>query len=83
MLRRAILGAYPDRVARRVGSGEVQLVGGRRARLAPECTVRDAPLLVVPRLRGGRRGAPRLVERLPALRLSASAFWERVSTAVH
>ncbi len=57
VLLQAVLRAYPDRVGRRVAPGVVQLVGGRRARLEPGCTVRDTEFLVAARLRGGQRGA--------------------------
>ncbi|HSH69671.1 MAG TPA: ATP-dependent helicase C-terminal domain-containing protein, partial [Deferrisomatales bacterium] len=56
-LLQAVLRAYPDRVARRLEPGVVQLVGGRRARLEPGCAVREAGFLVAARLRGGQRGA--------------------------
>jgi ATP-dependent helicase HrpB len=59
----ATLAAYPDRVARRraPGSDEVVLVGGGSARLAQECVVRDAPLLVAAdaELRKGARPGDR------------------------
>ena len=59
----ATLAGYPDRVARRraPGSDEVVLVGGGSAKLAPECVVREAPLLVVAdaELRKGARPGDR------------------------
>jgi len=64
-LRAAVLAAFPDRVARRraMGSDEIVLVGGGGATLAPESTVRGAPLLVAVaaeerRARAGSRLAP-------------------------
>ncbi|HYC76386.1 MAG TPA: ATP-dependent helicase HrpB [Planctomycetota bacterium] len=56
---RAILAAYPDRVARRRrrGAAESTMVGGRGLVLAPESVVRDAELFVVLDADLGRRGA--------------------------
>jgi len=41
-LLRALLAAYPDRVARIGGNGTCTLIGGGGARLAPQCRVRRA-----------------------------------------
>ncbi|HEY7725291.1 MAG TPA: ATP-dependent helicase C-terminal domain-containing protein, partial [Anaeromyxobacteraceae bacterium] len=58
----ATLAAFPDRVARRraPGSDEVLLAGGGSARLAPECVVREAEVLVAvdAEERRGDRGRP-------------------------
>src|SRR5262249_2303951 len=45
---RSLLGAFPDRVARRRDADESRglLVGGKGVRLAPSCGVRDADLFV-------------------------------------
>jgi ATP-dependent helicase HrpB len=49
--------AYPDRVARRRGTGPTGvMVGGRGVRLAPESVVRDAELFVALDPREDRRG---------------------------
>jgi ATP-dependent helicase HrpB len=47
-LRKSVLTAFPDRVARRLdeGTSRCELVGGRRGNLAKESVVRHAPLLV-------------------------------------
>ena len=48
-LRRAVLAAFPDHVARRLDAGTLRcaLVGGRRGELRRESGVHDDPLLVV------------------------------------
>jgi ATP-dependent helicase HrpB len=65
----ATLAAFPDRVARRRGPGsdEVLLAGGGSARLAPECVVREAEVLVAvdaEERRGERRRPGGAVVRL-------------------
>lgn len=56
-LSRALLAAYPDRVARRraPGSDRAVMVGGRGVRLSDASVVRDAELFVGLDLGGGRR----------------------------
>ena len=58
-LMRALLTAYPDRLARRrePGSDRARMVGGRGVRLAPSSGVVDDELLVCVELTAGRRGA--------------------------
>lgn len=58
-----VLAGYPDRVARRLpgGTGEVVLVGGRRALLGRECGVLDSPLLVALEIVSGGPGPDRVV----------------------
>ncbi len=58
-LMRALLTAYPDRLARRrePGSDRARMVGGRGVRLAPSSGVVDDELLVCVELAAGRRGA--------------------------
>jgi ATP-dependent helicase HrpB len=70
-LSRALLSAYPDRVARRRASGDPRgvLVGGRGVRLAEESAVREAELFVCVDLDAGKRG-----ERAEALVRLASAI---------
>jgi ATP-dependent helicase HrpB len=57
-LGRALLAAFPDRLARRRGAGEARavIVGGRGVRLGPESGVRRAELLLCLDLDAGRRG---------------------------
>jgi len=57
-LQRALLTAYPDRVARRgkKGAPEAVMVGGRGLLLAPESVVRDAGLFLAIDADLGRRG---------------------------
>ena len=66
---RSVLAGYRDRVAkRREGAdGRVLMVGGRGAKLARECVVKDAPLLVVIELDDSRREAERLVRMASAV----------------
>jgi ATP-dependent helicase HrpB len=56
---RALLAAYPDRLARRrePGSPRAVMVGGRGVRLAETSAVRTAELFVAVELGGGGRGA--------------------------
>lgn len=70
-LRRCLLAAYPDRVARRrePGSRRVVLVGGRGARLAEMSSVQNEELLLAIELDGGAAG-----ERSEALIRQASAI---------
>jgi ATP-dependent helicase HrpB len=58
-LLRALLAAYPDRLARRrePGSPRAVMVGGRGVRLAETSAVRTAELFVAVELGGGGRGA--------------------------
>lgn len=66
-LRRAILAAYPDRVARRrhPKTPEVLLCGGGSARIADESVVREDEFLVaVDAEEQPRAGAPRVLVRL-------------------
>ena len=58
-LRRALLLAFPDRVARRRRAGESSalMVGGRGVRLAPESSVREAEFFLVLDARGDRRNS--------------------------
>ena len=58
-LMRALLTAYPDRLARRRAerSDRARMVGGRGVRLAPSSGVVDDELLVCVELTAGRRGA--------------------------
>ncbi|MDJ0523641.1 MAG: ATP-dependent helicase HrpB [Planctomycetota bacterium] len=64
---RALLAAYPDRVARRraPGSDRAVMVGGRGLKLAPESSVREAELFVAVDVDAGRKGqhAEALVRR--------------------
>ncbi len=84
-LSRAILAAYPDRVARRreAGGGRGVMVGGRGVRLARECRDPDTELFTCIDVDAGRRG-----ERSEAIVRQASevlADWlprERIRTAV-
>jgi ATP-dependent helicase HrpB len=71
VLLRALLAAYPDRVARRraPGSRRGVMCGGRGVRLADESAVLDAELFVCVDLDAGRRG-----ERAEALCRQASAI---------
>lgn len=71
--RRALLAGYPDRVARRreAGSRRFLLSTGTGAAMGDRSGVRQAPLVVVLEVRGGRRG-----ERSEALIESASAIEE-------
>ncbi len=68
---RAVLAAYPDRVARRRSSGETRavMVGGRGVRLAAESAVHEPELFVCVDVDAGRRG-----ERAEALVRSASGI---------
>jgi ATP-dependent helicase HrpB len=58
-LMRALLTAYPDRLARRRGPGSdrARMVGGRGVRLAPSSGVLEDELLVCVEMAAGRRGA--------------------------
>ena len=84
-LLRALLAAYPDRVARRRAKDDPRgvMVGGRGVRIAEESAVREAEFFVCVDLDAGRRG-----ERAEALVRQASAIerdWlpkERVREAV-
>lgn len=69
-LARAVLAAYPDRLARRRAPGERRgvMVGGRGVALAEESAVADAELFVCLDLDAGKRG-----ERAEAQVRSASA----------
>ncbi len=69
-LLRALLTAYPDRLAKRrePGSDRGVMVGGRGVRLARESSVREAVLFVCVQMNAGRRG-----ERAEGLVRSASA----------
>jgi ATP-dependent helicase HrpB len=68
---RALLAAYPDRVARRRQRDDPRgvMVGGRGVRLAEESAVREAELFLCVDLDAGRRG-----ERAEALVRQASAI---------
>ena len=56
-LARAVLAAFPDRVARRIGDTDrAVMVGGRGLVLDPGCVVREARLFVAVALTAGRRG---------------------------
>jgi ATP-dependent helicase HrpB len=68
---RALLAAYPDRVARRRASGDPRgiLVGGRGVKLGDESAVHDAELFVCVDLDAGTRG-----ERAEAIVRQASAI---------
>ncbi len=70
-LLRALLPAYPDRLARRRGRGEARavMVGGRGVRVARHSVVRDAELFLCLELDRGRSG-----ERSEALVHRASAI---------
>ena len=70
-LLRALLAAYPDRVARRRASGDPRgvLVGGRGVKLGEESAVHDAELFVCVDLDAGKRG-----ERAEAVVRLASAI---------
>lgn len=72
-LLRAVLAAYPDRIAlrRAPGAPEAVMVGGRGLRLARESAVREAPWFVVL-----EAAAPRSGERAEALVRLASAVDE-------
>jgi len=69
-LLRALLAAYPDRVARRRPEDDARgrMVGGRGVRLGEESAVREAELFVCVEIDAGRRG-----ERAEALVRQASA----------
>jgi ATP-dependent helicase HrpB len=56
-LRKAFLGAFPDRLARRLGTrhDEWAMVGGITARLSPQSGVRNATFAVALRASGGDR----------------------------
>ena len=73
LLLRALLAAYPDRVARRRSTGPREtrgvMVGGRGVRLAESSAVRDAELFLCVELDRGRSG-----ERSEALVRQASAI---------
>ncbi len=77
---RAVLAAYPDRVARRRSTGEARavMVGGRGVRLSPSSSVRDAELVVCLALDDGRSG-----ERREAWVRMASAIDESWLKAAH
>lgn len=68
---RAVLAAYPDRVARRrtPGGERAVMVGGRGLRLDPASSVRDAELFVAVDVDAGRRGqrAEAFVRRASAI----------------
>lgn len=65
-IRRALLEAFPDRVARRRDGDERRgrLVGGRGVRLAPTSTVLEGPLFVCVDIDSGRPGDPEAFVRL-------------------
>ena len=68
-LRRAVLVAFPDRVARRRESGSARaiLVGGRGVRLAPQSAVTEAELFVAVDLAAGEaEGDVRLASAIEA-----------------
>jgi ATP-dependent helicase HrpB len=69
-LLRALLAAYPDRLARRRAEGDSRgvMVGGRGVRLGEESAVREAGLFLCVEIDAGRRG-----ERAEALVRQASA----------
>jgi len=84
-LLRAVLAAYPDRVARRRESGSPRgvMVGGRGVRLAEESAVLDAELFVCVDLDAGRSGP--LSEALVRKASAVEPEWlpaERLSTAI-
>lgn len=70
-VRRALLAAYPDRVARRraAGSDRAVMVGGRGLRLAAESSVREVELFVAVDVDAGHKGqhAEALVRRASAI----------------
>ncbi len=70
-LLRALLAAFPDRVARRrrPGGREVVLAGGGSATLAEESVVHDAPFLIVADVTeaGGRKGGAPLARLASAI----------------
>jgi ATP-dependent helicase HrpB len=70
-LLRALLAAYPDRVARRRQSGDPRgvMVGGRGVRIAEESSVHEAELFLCIDIDAGKRG-----ERAEALVRQASAI---------
>ena len=84
-LLRALLAAYPDRVARRrePGSPRGVMVGGRGVRLAEESAVLDAELFLCVDLDAGRSGpfAEALVRKASAVEPEWLAA-ERLSTTV-
>ncbi len=56
-LRRLLLQAFPDRVARaRPGTSQARMVGGRGLKLARSSSVHDAPFWIAIRLQDGARG---------------------------
>ncbi len=61
-VRRALLAAFPDRLARRTSSGSRfgRMVGGRGVRLAATSAVRGAPLFLAVDVRSRQLGGPRL-----------------------
>ena len=84
-LLRAVLAAYPDRVARRRESGSPRgvMVGGRGVRLAEESAVLDAELFVCVDVDAGRSGP--LSEALVRKASAVEPEWlpaERLSTAI-
>ncbi|HEY0553094.1 MAG TPA: ATP-dependent helicase C-terminal domain-containing protein, partial [Thermoanaerobaculia bacterium] len=84
-LLRALLAAYPDRVARRrePRSPRGVMVGGRGVRLADDSGVLEAPLFLCVDLDGGRSGA--LSEALVRKASEVEAEWlpaDRVRTAI-
>jgi ATP-dependent helicase HrpB len=84
-LLRAVLAAYPDRVARRrePGSPRGVMVGGRGVCLAEESAVLDAELFVCVDLDAGRSGP--FLEALVRKASAAEPEWlpaERLSTAI-
>ncbi len=84
-LLRALLAAYPDRVARRrePGSPRGVMVGGRGVRLAEESAVLDAELFLCVDLDAGRSGpfSEALVRKASAVEPEWLAA-ERLSTAI-
>jgi ATP-dependent helicase HrpB len=84
-LLRALLAAYPDRVARRrePGSPRGLMVGGRGVRLAEESTVLDAELFLCVDLDAGRSGP--FSEALARKASAVEPEWldaERLSTTI-
>ncbi|MGE3311791.1 MAG: ATP-dependent helicase HrpB [Limisphaerales bacterium] len=75
-LRRCVLLAFSDQVARRADAGTLrcELVRGRRGVLARESSVQDSPLLVVAEVRevGGRGGE---VNTILSLATAVDAAW--------
>jgi ATP-dependent helicase HrpB len=81
-LRRALLAAFPDRVARRraLASDLVTLASGHGGRIARESGVRDGEFLVALDVRGGRRDGRS--EGLVTLASRVEREWLRPTTVV-